>query len=63
MKKETRIMSKENKRFEESIANIPGEISEEHMSEIFKNPESLRDVSLETRKKEAEQLIYLARYE
>lgn len=54
---------KKEENFEELIAHIPEEIREEHLHEILTDVRSLRDVSVELRKKEADQPIYLIRYE
>ncbi len=62
-KTENKKPSKDAQSFEESIAHVPSEISEEHLREILKNRQSLKEVSLGTRKKQASHLLYLVRYE
>lgn len=65
-KRGERKMSKKlekERSFEESISRVPKEIRKEHLRQILKNSQSLKDVSLELRKREANQTIYLLRCE
>ena len=48
---------------EEPIFPIPERIKEEHLSQTLKNIASLKELTLELRKKEASKPIYLVRYE
>ncbi len=61
--RENRRMPRKEEGFEESIARVPEEVREQHLHEIIKNAQSLKDESLEMRKQEARRVIYLARYE
>jgi hypothetical protein len=51
------------RKFVELIAYMSNALIEKHRREISKNSQSLKDVSLEIRKKEANPASYLARYE
>lgn len=56
-------LSDRNKRFEAAVTVLPRGILEEHLREIMKDYEFLRDVPLKTRKEEAIKPMYLIRYE
>ncbi len=62
-KRENRRRPIKEESFEESIAWVPADVKEQHLYEILRNPQSLKDEPLEMRKQEAKKVIYLARYE
>ncbi len=63
MKEKNRRMPKKEDNFKESISHVPEAIGEQPLHEMVKNAQSLKDESLEMRKQEAKEVIYLARYE